>query len=80
MSSMRGGNGNSESLMMFFTILLIFLNFLIYGYFVFFVYKLAENIKHDCPCAAHPVRYLLYIQAVVVFINLLFLLVGLINM
>jgi len=42
-------------------IMFLFL-FLIYGSFIYYVFKLSENISDDCSCSKSSLRYLLYIQ------------------
>jgi hypothetical protein len=44
---------------------------LIYGYFVYYVYKLYENVDKDCECTQSWLRYLLYIQATLMFITII---------
>jgi len=53
--------------------LLIILYLLIYGLFVYNVYKLNKNINHDCECAKHPIRFILYLQAIGMIIYILLL-------
>jgi len=60
-----------------FIYLILSLYVLIYGLFVYNVYKLSQNVKEDCLCATHPVRFLLYIQAFLVFVYLVLLVLGL---
>lgn len=43
----------------------------IYGYFIYNVYKIYENIDPNCDCTENWLRYLLYIQAVVMLVNIL---------
>ena len=43
---------------------------LIYGYFIFYVYKLYQNIDEDCECTQSWLRYLLYIQAILMLFTL----------
>lgn len=54
------------------TPILIFfcLSFLIYSFFVYYVYKLHENISEDCECSKSWLRYLLYIQTIIIVISL----------
>lgn len=44
---------------------------LIYGYFVYYVYKLFENVDEDCGCTQNWLRYLLYIQATLMFVGII---------
>ena len=43
----------------------------IYGYFIYNVYKIYENIDPNCDCTENWLRYLLYIQAVLMLVNVL---------
>ena len=72
-----GGSKNDGTLI--FMYIFIVLYFLIYGYFVYYVYLISENIKDDCECSKSPIRYLLYIQAFFIALNLLMALFGLFN-
>ena len=76
LSSMKGGGNEIKFYMLF----IIFLYIIVYGYFVYFVYKLSQNIKFDCLCAQSPIRFLLYTQSILIFIYLLFIIFGLINL
>jgi uncharacterized membrane protein YozB (DUF420 family) len=44
--------------------------FLIYGFFVYYVFKLSENISDDCSCSKSWLRYLLYIQTFFIILSL----------
>jgi hypothetical protein len=44
--------------------------FLIYGFFVYYVFKLSENISDDCSCSKSWIRYLLYIQTFFIVLSL----------
>ena len=44
--------------------------FLIYGFFVYYVFKLSENISDDCSCSKSWIRYLLYIQTFFIILSL----------
>lgn len=76
LSSMKGVGNEIKFYMLF----IIFLYIIVYGYFVYFVYKLSQNIKFDCLCAQSPIRFLLYAQSILIFIYLLFIIFGLINL
>ena len=54
------------------TPLIIFfcLLFAVYSFFVYYVYKLHENISEDCECSQSWIRYLLYIQSIMIVISL----------
>ena len=75
-STMRGGGKEIKFYMLF----ILFLYIIVYGYFIYFVYKLSQNIKYDCLCAQSPIRFLLYAQAILILIYLLFIIFGLINL
>ena len=75
LKNFSGGSENDGSLI--FMYIFIVLYFLIYGYFVYYVYLLSENIKDDCECSKSPIRYLLYIQAFFIALNLFMVLFGL---
>jgi len=70
-----GGSKNDGSLIFMYIFLVLY--FLIYGYFVYYVYLISENIKDDCECSKSPIRYLLYIQTFFIALNLLMTLFGL---
>ncbi len=65
-----GSNSSGKNTMIY---LLIILYLLIYGLFVYNVYKLNKNINHDCECAKHPIRFILYLQAIGMIIYILLL-------
>lgn len=75
-STMRGGGKDIK----FYMLLIIFLYIIVYGYFIYFVYQLSKNIKYDCLCAQSPIRFLLYAQTWFIFIYLIFIIFGLINL
>lgn len=75
-SSMKGGN-KEKNIYLF---LVLFLYTIVYAYFIYFVYKLSQNIKYDCLCSQSPIRFFLYAQAIIIFINLLIFIFGLINL
>ena len=53
------------------TVYIIFsILFLIYGFFVYYVFKLSENISDDCSCSKSWLRYLLYIQTFFIILSL----------
>ena len=43
---------------------------IIYGFFIYYVFKLSENISEDCNCSKSWIRYLLYIQTVIMIISI----------
>jgi hypothetical protein len=67
-----GGSNSSGINTIFYLFIILYL--IIYGLFVYNVYKLNKNIVHDCECAKHPIRYILYLQAIGMFIFILLLL------
>lgn len=62
-----GGVQNNSS---FLHILQIFI-IIIYSFFIYYVYKLNENISDDCECSKSWLVYLLYIQCVFMAITIL---------
>lgn len=54
----------------------IILYLIIYGFFVYNVFLLSQNVKSDCECALHPIRYLLYIQAAIILFYLILMVFG----
>jgi hypothetical protein len=60
---MIGGNMN-DSLM--YVVLLT--NIILYSFFIYYVYKIYENVSTDCSCTQNWLRYLLYVQAGFMFI------------
>ena len=60
-----------------YAIIFLIIYFLVYGYFVYNIYLVAENVdfnNSNCSCAQNPIRYLLYAQGILTFVNLLMLL------
>ena len=43
----------------------------IYGLFLFYVFRLYENVNISCPCTQSRLRYLLYIQTLFIFIGVI---------
>lgn len=64
-SKIGGGKNTMISAYIMFLIL-----FLIYGAFVYYVFKLSENISDDCSCSKNWLRYLLYIQTFFITLSL----------
>jgi hypothetical protein len=60
-----GGKETTITVYIIFSIL-----FLIYGFFVYYVFKLSENISDDCSCSKSWLRYLLYIQTFFIILSL----------
>ena len=73
LNSFEGGNKNSTS--RYFAIVFYLLYLFVYGYFVYNVYLIADNVDfrddNNCDCSKNPIRYLLYAQGILVFVNLL---------
>ena len=69
MNKSKSGGGSFSKFLPYYVILAVI--FLISLYFIYYVYKLSENIDPNCPCSQSWLRYLLYIQAVIIGINML---------
>lgn len=63
------GGGKNKMNSAFYISTLIYL--LIYGFFIFYTYKLSQNVDPKCECTQSWLRYLLYIQAFLMLVNLL---------
>ena len=70
-----GGSYSFDTKLSLFIGILVYI--IVYGFFVYNVFKLSENVKYDCVCSTNPIRYLLYIQAFITFIYLILLSFGL---
>jgi hypothetical protein len=68
LNNFSGGAKNKINSGLYITTLIYLL---IYGFFVFYTYKLSQNVDPKCECTQSPLRYLLYIQAFVMLFNLL---------
>jgi hypothetical protein len=68
-----GSRSTGESFFMF---IYFILYFLIYGYFIYYVYLLSQKMPENCECANSPIKYLLYLQTIIIFINLVMTLIG----
>lgn len=81
LNNFEGGNKNSGS--KYFAIVFFLIYLFIYGYFVYNVYLIADNIDfsdvNNCDCSKNPIRYLLYAQGILVFVNLIMFLFILIS-
>ena len=64
-SKIGGGRETMISSYIIFSII-----FLIYCFFVYYVFKLSENISDDCSCSKSWLRYLLYIQTFFIILSL----------
>lgn len=63
----RNGGGNNNQLLYYIS---FFILLALYSYFIYYVYKLHENIDKNCKCANTWFRYLLYFQAILMLINI----------
>lgn len=72
-----GANSTGNKNILFYIWFLVYLG--IYGYFIYNVYKINENIDLKCDCAKSWLRYLLYIQTVLLLINILLITAKVIN-
>jgi len=61
------GGGKDIMITAYITFLILFL---IYGFFIYYVFKLSENISDDCLCSKSWLRYLLYIQTFFILLSL----------
>lgn len=81
-SKQKGGMQNIVSItkyIIIFCIVIIFIISIIQFYFMYNVKKLEENIKKDCDCSHNWIRYLLYIQTIIVLFSfIIFIIVGII--
>ena len=50
---------------------------IIYGFFIYNVYKLSQNIDDKCACTLNPARYLLYVESFLILVYLILSLLGL---
>ena len=62
-----------------YTLIALLVNVIIYSFFVYYIYQLSQHIKDDCECAQRPIRFLLYLQGILVFFNILMGLFDLFN-
>jgi len=76
-SKQKGGMQNIVSITKYITIFCIIIILIIQFYFIYNVKKLEENIKKDCDCSNNWIRYLLYIQTVLILYSfILFIIIG----
>lgn len=61
MSNQKGGMDIQRMKMYLMLYLVVYIG--IFGYFVYSIYKLQQNIDASCACASSSFRFLLYIQA-----------------
>lgn len=71
---LKSGGYSTKTKLSIYIGVLIYL--IIYGFFVYNVYKLSQNVNEECECTLNPVRYLLYFQATIILIYLIFLVSG----
>jgi hypothetical protein len=69
-SKSGGGEGLYDSLRKG-QLLFILFYLVIYGLFLFYVFRLYENVNISCPCTQSWLRYLLYIQTLFIFIGVI---------
>ena len=60
--------GGGIKIMYYISFLLILI---IYGFFIYYVSKLSQNISEDCECSKSWIRYLLYIQSFGMFLAII---------
>lgn len=65
----KGGYYNENQMLLYYLSFIITLS--IYGFFIYYVIKLQQNVKDSCKCSVSPVRYLLYIQAFLMLLMLI---------
>ena len=51
--------------------IIVFIYLIVYGYFIYYTYKLHENVDDNCKCTQSWLRYLLYIQATLMAISII---------
>ena len=76
MNSPKQGGGSNASISLY---IVLILYLLIFGYFIYYVYKLYENVDVKCECSENWIRYLLYIQAIIMIIEVLLIIYILIS-
>ena len=78
LNRLRNFNGGSDINNMTIIIFIYYIiYYLIFGYFVYYVYLLSKNLNKDCECSNSSIKYLLYVQAILIFFNLV---IGLIRL
>ena len=63
---MNGGGKSDFTMIYLFYLLMLIID----GLFIYYVYKLSQNVNEDCECTKSWLRYLLYIQAIYLLIVL----------
>ena len=58
-NKLKHGGSEMNNAFIYITLLI---NVILYSYFVYYVYKIYENVSEDCLCTQNWLRYLLYIQ------------------
>jgi hypothetical protein len=61
LNNIKKGGAETNNALIYIVLLL---NIVLYSYFVYYVYKIYQNISSDCVCTQNWLRYLLYIQTV----------------
>ena len=74
-NKLKSGGYSTKTKIYLYIAIIVYL--MIYGFFVHNVFKLSQNVNEDCLCTQHPVRYLLYFQALIIFIFLILMIFGL---
>ena len=71
---LKSGGYSGKTKLFIYIGVLIYLT--VYGFFVHNVYKLSQSVDEDCLCSQDPIRYLLYFQAILILIYLIFMILG----
>jgi hypothetical protein len=72
--TIKSGGGDGDMIPFYISIVIMLV---INGYFIYYVYKLSQNIDPECPCTQSPLRYLLYIQSLITLIYTIIILFNL---
>ncbi len=67
--SLKSGGYNARTKITLYIGLLVYL--IVFGFFVYNIYKLSQNVDSDCLCTQDPIRYFLYLQGIMTFINMI---------
>jgi Tfp pilus assembly protein PilO len=70
LNNVKSGGGNSN--VRLYIIITLIIQISILGYFVYNVYKLSKNIDENCNCSKDWLRYLLYIQSIIMLFSVIF--------
>ena len=63
---MSGGGKSDFTMIYLFYLLMLIID----GLFIYYVYRLSQNVNEDCECTKSWLRYLLYIQSIYLLIFL----------